>query len=91
MAESLPKIYSQSEFETTRRDAYSSEGKSPEERTAMFERLMEAVEAFRAHLPPEERVRRRQIADQLQPRPDPWWRNFRREALAEYECQTSST
>jgi endonuclease/exonuclease/phosphatase family metal-dependent hydrolase len=91
MDQSLAKIFSRSELEWIKRDAYSSEGKSPEERTAMFEGLMEAVEVFRAHLSPEERERRRRIADLLQPRPDPWWRNFRKEALAEYECQTSST
>jgi hypothetical protein len=89
MAERM-NVIAQSEFETIKRDAYSSEGKTPEQRTAMFIRLMEAVDAFRAHLTPEERARRRRIADQLEPRPDPWWRNFRQEALAEYRCQTSS-
>jgi hypothetical protein len=83
-------IYAQTELEATKRDAYSSEGKTFEQRTAMFVGLMRAVNAFRAHLTPEERVRRRQIAEQLDPRPDPWWRNFRKEALAEYQCQTSS-
>ena len=78
--------FAQSEFETIKRDAYGSEGKTPEERTPMFERLMEAVEAFRAHLTPEERARRRRIADHLQPRPEPWWRNFRKEALNEYHA-----
>jgi len=86
MLNSLP----ESELEVIKRDAFSSEGKSAEQRTNMFIGLMETVEAFRAHLSPEERARRRQIADQLDPRPDPWWRNFRKEALAEYECRTSS-
>jgi hypothetical protein len=79
-----------SEFETTKCDAYTSEGKSFEQRTAMFISLMEAVEAFRAHLTPEERARRRFIADQLDPRPDPWWRNIRQEALDEYRRQHPS-
>ncbi|MEX2318153.1 MAG: hypothetical protein WD669_13425 [Pirellulales bacterium] len=79
-----------SEFESIKKDAYSSEGKTFDERTAMFIGLMEAVEAFRAHLTPEERARRRRIADQLDPRPEPWWRNIRKEALAEYQCKTSS-
>ena len=83
-------VYAQSELEAIKRDAYTSEGKTPEQRTAMFLGLMEAVEAFRAHLSPEERARRRGIADQLDPRPEPWWRNFRKEALAEYQCRTSS-
>jgi hypothetical protein len=81
---------SKSEFETIKRDAFSSEGKTFEQRTDMFIGLMEAVDAFRAHLSPDERARRRRIADQLDPRPDPWWRNFRKEALDEYQCQTSS-
>jgi hypothetical protein len=80
-----------SEFEIIKRDAFSSEGTTPEERTEMFLGLMEAVDAFRAHLTPQERVRRRQIADRLDPRPEPWWRNIRKEAVAEYECRTSST
>jgi hypothetical protein len=81
-------IYAQTELEAIQRDAYSSEGKSFEERTEMFVGLMEAVEAIRAHVTPEERARRRRIANQLDPRPDPWWRNFRQEALSEYQCQT---
>lgn len=80
-----------SEIEETRRDAYSSEGKSFAERTAMFESLMEAVEAIQGRFSSEERARRLRIADQLDPRPDPWWKNFRDEALAEYRCQISST
>ena len=83
-------IFAQSELETTKRDAQSSEGKTPEERTAMFLDLMETIEAIQAHLTPEERARRERIADKLDPRPDPWWRNFRKEALAEYECRISS-
>jgi len=74
----------QSELEVTKRDAYSSEDKTFEGRAEMFIGLMEAAEVFRAHLSPDERARRRRIADQLDPRPDPWWRNFRKEALEEY-------
>ena len=76
-------VFAQSELETIKRDAYTSEGKTPEQRTAMFLSLMEAVEAFREHLSPEQRARRQRIADQLDPRPDPWWRNCRKEALEE--------
>ena len=83
-------IFAQSELETTKRDAESSEGKTAQERTEMFLDLMETIEAIQANLTPEERARRERIADQLDPRPDPWWRNFRKEALAEYECRTSS-
>jgi hypothetical protein len=81
------KLYRQSEFETTKQDAVSSEGKTPEERTAMFLDLMATVDVIQAHLTPEERERRRRIADKIDPRPNPWWQNFRKEALAEYECQ----
>lgn len=80
-----------SEIEETRRDAFSSVGKSFAERTKMFESLMEAVEAIQGHFSSEERARRMRIADQLDPRPDPWWKNFRDEALAEYRCKSTSS
>jgi hypothetical protein len=54
-------IYAQTELEAIKRDAYSSEGKTPEERIAIFIGLMEAVEALQAHLTPEERARRRRM------------------------------
>ena len=41
-------VYAQTEFEAIKRDAYSSEGKTPEERTAMFVGLMEAVAAIQS-------------------------------------------
>lgn len=84
-------IFSQSEFEATKRDAFSSEGATAEQRTAMFIDLMEMIDAIQANLTPAERERRQRIADRLDPRPDPWWRNFREEALAEYQCRISST
>jgi hypothetical protein len=84
-------IFAPSVLESIKKDAQSSEGKSPDERTAMFLSIMDAVEAMQSHLSHEERARRMKIAEQLQPRPEPWWRNIRKEALAEYECQTSST
>jgi hypothetical protein len=80
----------QTELEAIQRDAFSSEGKSFAERTAMFLGLMEAVDAIQSHFSAEERARRMRIADQLDPRPDPWWRNFRKEALAEYERISAS-
>jgi hypothetical protein len=83
--------YPRSEFETTKRDAASSIGKSVAERTAMFRQLMECVEALQSHLSPAERERRAHIGELLDPLPNPWWKNFRKEALAEYECQVSST
>ena len=80
-------LYAQSEFEAIKRDAFSSEGKTPEERTAMFLDLMETVEAIQSQFSVGERARRMRIADQLDPRPDPWWRNIRKEALAEYDTE----
>jgi hypothetical protein len=83
--------YQLSEKEAIARDALSSEGKTPQERLQMFDDLMEATEVLLASIPPEERLRRLFIADKLDPRPDPWWRNVRPEALAEFECQASSS
>ena len=68
------------------RDALSSEGKTPQQRIAMFADLMDAVEQITASLSAEERLRRSVIALKLDPRPEPWWRNFRAEALAEFKC-----
>ena len=82
--------FRQTDREAIERDAMSSLGRSPEERMAMFMDLMRTVDAITASLSPEERERRRRIADELEPRPDPWWKNFRPEALAEYQCRTSS-
>jgi hypothetical protein len=76
--------FAQPNLEAIKLAASSSEGKSPEERIAMFISLMEELQASQAHLTPEERERRRRIEEELDPRPDPWWRNFRKEALEEY-------
>jgi hypothetical protein len=51
----------------------------------MFDDLMEATEAILASIPSEERLRRLLIADKLDPRPNPWWRNVRPEALAKFQ------
>jgi hypothetical protein len=83
--------YTHTEFDEIRRDAGSSEGKTFAQRTAMFEGLMDLVDALQGHLSAEERIRRMRIAGLLDPRPNPWWRNFREEALANYQCQNSST
>lgn len=73
--------FSQTEFQAIAKDAFSSEGKTPQERMAMFADLLETVSAVWDHLTPAERRRRMWIADELNRRPDPWWVNFRREAL----------
>ena len=77
-------IFVPSELEAIKNDALTSQGKSPDERTAMFISIMAAVKAMQSHLTDEERARRMRIAEQLDPRPDPWWRNVRKEALEEY-------
>jgi hypothetical protein len=61
----------QSELEVIQRDAYSSEGKTSAERTAMFLDIMGLVDAVQSHLSADEHARRLRIADQLDPRPDP--------------------
>jgi hypothetical protein len=80
-----------SELETTKRDAYSTEAMSPQERIATFINLLETVEAIQSNFSPEERKRRKRIAEKLQPLPKPWWRRYRREALDEFRCRTSPT
>ena len=82
--------FAQSDLEAVKYDALSSEVKSPEERMAMFADLLATVSIVWQNFSPEERCRRMWIADQLNRRPDPWWKNFRAEALAEYQCNSSS-
>jgi hypothetical protein len=76
--------YHQSERDETIRDAQASIGKSPPERFNAFVDLMATVEAILKQLPAEERLRRADIARRFDPLPDPWWKNFRPEAVAEY-------
>jgi hypothetical protein len=83
-------FFRQSELEATIKDARSSVGRSPEERAAAFVDLTATIESILVSLSPEERSRRAAIARQLDPLPDPWWKNFRPEALAEYRWSTSS-
>lgn len=73
-------ILHRSERDSVIADARSSEGKSPEQRMAMFADLLATVDAVWMHLSLEERRRRMWIADQLHRRPDPWWKNLRAEA-----------
>ena len=53
---------------------------TPEERAEVFVGLERTMEAILAHLPPQERRRRREAARSLDPRPHPWWKNLRRSA-----------
>jgi hypothetical protein len=81
----------QSELDVIVADAQASLGLTPEQRLAAFVDLMATIDAIQEPLPFEERLRRTEIARQLDPLPDPWWRNFRPEALAEYQCKGSSS
>jgi hypothetical protein len=57
---------------------------------AVFADLLSTVSVVWQNLSAAERRRRMWIADQLNRRPEPWWKNFRSEALAEYRCNSSS-
>ena len=62
-------------------DAETSIGRTAEERTEMFLGLQALVAATWAGLSEEEMLRRLRISDELEPRPEPWWRDVRPEAL----------
>jgi hypothetical protein len=62
-------------------DARTSTGKTPEERWEMFCSIQRMVAAAWAGLSEEEVRRRLEIGERLDPRPDPWWKNVRPEAL----------
>jgi hypothetical protein len=69
-----------SERDSIAADAKHVVGMSPEERAAVFVGLERTMEAILAHLPPEDRRRRREASRLLDPRPTPWWKNLRRSA-----------
>ena len=69
-------------------DARSSEGKSASERMAMFRDLMETIDAIWQGLSPEERLRRLRIGEQLNRRPDPWWKLLKPGALPDSKCNS---
>jgi hypothetical protein len=75
-----------SERESVIEAARSSEGKSPKQRVAMFIDLLETVDVLWRDLSPEERRRRLDIARQLDPKPEPWWKNLRPEAQPKPPC-----
>jgi hypothetical protein len=69
----------------TDRDAIASDachvvGMTPEERAAVFVGLERTMEGILGHLSAQERLRRREAARLLDPRPTPWWKNLRRSA-----------
>ena len=62
-------------------DAETSRGRSAEERYAMFCSVQRLSGATWAHLSEAEVQRRLEVGEQLDPRPDPWWKNIKQEAL----------
>jgi hypothetical protein len=79
-----------SERESVIEAARSSQGKSPRQRMAMFVDLLETVDIIWRDLTPKERRRRVAIARQLDPAPEPWWKNLRPEAQPRPTCDSSS-
>ena len=74
-------LYVQDEREALLEEARYYRDKTPEERVAIFLGIMRMVSATWAQLPEEEQLRRLRIGERLDPRPDPWWKHVRREAL----------
>jgi len=62
-------------------DARTSLGRTFEERWEMFASIQRMVAAAWQGLSDEEIRRRLEIGELLDPRPDPWWKNIRREGL----------
>lgn len=65
------------------------EAMSPRERMELFAELLRQEDAILEKLTPEERRRRIETADQLDPRPEPWWKNLRPEAIPPDAVNTS--
>ena len=82
--------FERSVIESIKNDARSSEGKTPRERMVMFADLLETVDVIWRNLTPADRRRRLSIADQLNRRPEPWWKNIRPEAIEVSPCDSLS-
>ena len=80
--------YARSDETATAQDAVGSESRLPQERLAVFADLCASLEAIASSLPADERARRARIAFEIDPLPEPWWSNYRQEALAEFQCPT---
>jgi hypothetical protein len=62
-------------------DARASRNLTPEQRWAIFCSIQRMVAATWEGLSREEMRRRLEVGEKLDPRPDPWWKNIRPEAL----------
>ena len=54
----------------------------------MFMDLLETLDVVWATLSPDERRRRIEINRQLEPAPDPWWKNHRPSAQPKLPCES---
>jgi hypothetical protein len=81
--------HARSEEAAIARDAAGSESRTPLERIVVFADLCASLDAITSSFPANERARRARIAFEVDPLPEPWWANFRPEALAEFQCPTS--
>jgi hypothetical protein len=73
--------HSPSERDEILAEAETSVGRTALERWAMFESLQRLLGAIWDGLTSDEVRRRLEIAERLDPRPDPWWRNVKPEGL----------
>jgi hypothetical protein len=75
--------FARSEFDEIISDAETSVGRSMEERARIFSSVQALIAAVWSRLSEDEIRRRLDIADLLDPRPDPWWRNIKPEGCRE--------
>ncbi len=75
----LPGFPVKSERDSIIEEARLSADLGPEERMAAFQSILKMVSATWVGLSPEERLRRLRIGEKLEPRPQPWWKNVRRD------------
>jgi hypothetical protein len=62
-------------------DAATSVGRTLEERWAMFSSIQRMVAATWEGLSEHEMRRRLRVGEELDPRPEPWWKNVRPEEI----------
>ena len=78
MNDDMPK---QSERDAIIAAAARCERMTPRERMELFAELLRQEDERLAKLSPEERRRQREMEEQLDPRPTPWWKHIRPDTL----------
>ena len=63
-------------------EAESSLGRTPEERYEMFRSIQRLLDAIWSGLSDEDMRRRLRIGEEMDPRPEPWWKDVKPEGLA---------